>query len=195
MKKTVVISFLIIISSLIITGCSNAEITVHAVGKSDRVSREVIEISIHETADSVESAKEKAESSFSAVESTIQEMELEPFDFSIRSSHSGEYDGKYYYTKDMQVSITGDIERDLFIERVTSAGASGVHSFWGALSPEISDESLPVGYDEIIAEAELKAEKIAAASNGRIGRIIAVEESSHFDDSIQISVTYEFIPE
>ena len=195
MKKAVIFSFIMIVSSLIINGCSNAEITVHAVGKSDRVSREVIEISIHETANSVESAKEKAESSFYAVESTLKEMGLNPDDFITRSSHSGEYDGKYFYTKDMQVTITGDVQRDVLIERVTTAGAAGVHSFWGALSPELSDKSLPVGYNEIIAEAELKAEKIAAASNGRIGRIIAVEESSLFDDSIQISVTYEFIPE
>ena len=195
MNRTAVFIFLIVIISLFLSGCRKAEITVKTVGRENEVSREILEISIRETGDSIESAKQKAEITLSSVEEALNGMELNPEDFSISSSRSGEYEGKFFFAKDLQVFISGDFEREVLIEGVTSAGASGVHSFFGTINPETADGKIPVGYDATLAEVKLKAERIAGASNGRIGRILSIEESEYYDDLIQISVTYEFIPE
>jgi uncharacterized protein YggE len=191
MKKRKWTIYLLTMISLVFLSCSRSEITVSIIGGSLEKRNDVIGINIHEVAESLEAARSNVESTYEAIEETLLDFDIDTESVSMLGSNSGEIEGKYFINEELQVIISKDTNMDLLLERVTLAGAAGIHSPWGIMDPNVQSADLPLGYENILAEARLKAEAIAAASGRSAGKIISIEEMNSYSDTVMFRVTYD----
>ena len=200
LRKISLILFMLI-PAIFCFAIENPTVTVHImIQQSEQKESRNIDVVISEIADSPETAEHNADLVQKNIEEAFTALGIGEDAYFLLGRHSGKNEDSFFSSKNIQVTIPKNVDIDFFIKSVTEAGASGINDYqhFNRFPFALNGEEYPKDLNEAVKAAREKAQRIADAYNGNIGKVLEIKEMNYgpeINEIISIEVTYELIVE